>query len=414
MQPGLLARALALLDALRHRDFRLLYVGQSVSFLGDMVFHVAVAWQVIELGGDATTLGIVMGAYMAAQVALLLAGGVIVDRFRRRDLLVLSDAVQGILVAGVAVLAFTGLLTIPILVVFALGFGAAAAVAMPALNAFVPETVPEAALASANGLHHGTRAVGMVVGPALGGVLIDVAGTGVAFAVDAATFAVSLALLAFTRGLPAPSTHGRTLLGDVRDGFRYVLGVPWLWITIVLFAILNVAEAGPRNVALPVLIAGDMGLDASALGLVLSAAAVGSLLAVLVVGNKPPSRAKRGLVAFVSVGVSGLFFALAGFAATLPLLMAAMFLKSAALAPFNLIWETAIGDSVDPQVRGRVVSLDMLGSFAFLPVSMAATGALADAVGARPTLVVGGVVVALCGLVGALLPAARRFERLDR
>lgn len=410
MQRVRVPAALALLRALRHRDFCMLYVGQSVSFLGDMVFHVALSWQVLLLGGDAATLGLVLSAYMAAQVALLLLGGVIVDRFPRRDLLLASDATQGALVAALAVLAFLGLLTLPILVAFALVFGAAAAIAMPALNAFVPETVPQGALASANSLHHGTRTVAMVAGPALGGLLIDTAGTGVAFALDAATFAVSLALLAFTRRVPAASRAGRTMLGDVREGFRYVLGVPWLWITIALFAAMNVAEAGPRNVALPLLVADELALDASALGLVLSASAVGSFLAVVAVGAFTPSREKRGLVGFLCVAASGVLFAFAGLATTLPMLMLAMLLKSAALAPFNLLWETAIGDSVEPSVRGRVISLDMLGSFAFLPVAMAGTGALSDALGPRVTFVAGGVVIALCGLAGALMPAARKFH----
>lgn len=406
-----MAGPVPLWDALRHRDFRLFYLGQSVSLVGDMVFYVALSWQVLELGGDATRLGIVLGAYMAAQVALLVVGGVVVDRFRRRNLLLASDVTQGTLVLALAALGFAGLLTFPLLVVFAILFGAAAAVAMPAMSAFVPETVPGHALASANSLYHGTRTVAMVAGPALGGLVIGVAGTAAAFALDAATFAVSIGFLVLTRGAPAPDVAGRTLVGDVREGFRYVLGVPWLWITIALFAVLNVAEAGPRNVSLPVLVADDLALDAGALGLVLSVQAIGGFLALLVVGSRPPSPERRGLVAYGAVVAAGVAFAAWAAAPGVAMLCAFAALKSAAMAVFTVTWETAIGDSVDPRVRGRVLSLDMLGSFVLLPVSMAATGAFTDAYGARLAFAIGGALIVACGLVGVLVPRARSFRK---
>lgn len=407
-----MARFVPLWDALKHRDFRLFYVGQSVSLVGDMMFYVALSWQVIELGGDATRLGVVIGAYMAAQVALLVVGGVVVDRFRRRNLLLVSDVTQGTLVLALAALGFAGLLTFPILVVFALLFGAAAAVAMPAMSAFVPETVPGHALASANSLYHGTRTVAMVAGPALGGLVIGLAGTSAAFAFDAATFTISIAFLLFTRGAPAPDVAGRTLVGDVKEGFRYVVGVPWLWITILLFAVVNVAEAGPRNVSLPVLVADDLALDAEALGLVLSVQAVGGFLALLVVGSRPPSPERRGLVAYATLGASGLAFAAWAFAPGIATLCAFALVKSAAMAIFSVTWETAIGDSVEAHLRGRVMSLDMLGSFILLPVSMAATGAFTDVYGARLAFAIGGALLVACGLVGLLVPKARVFRRL--
>lgn len=200
------------------------------------------------------------------------------------------------------------------------------------------------------------------------------------------------------------------MLRDVREGVRYVAGQPWLWMTILAFAVINVMDAGPRNVALPVFVDKDLGLDAAAYGLVLAASAAGGLAGFALVGSLPPLK-HRGLVAYAATTGAGVLFLLYAFVTTLPLLLALSFLRMGLVAAFGIIWESALGDSVDPAVRGRVISLDMLGSFAFLPVAMAGTGVLAEAVGARWTFGVGGVLWALVGLAGLLVPAAHRFRK---
>lgn len=400
----------ALWDALRHRDFRLFYVGQSVSFVGDTMFFLAMSWQVLELGGTAATLGLVTGAYMLAQVALLLLGGVLVDRFRRRDLILLSDAGQGALAGGLAVLAWQGLLTFPLLVGFALAFGAFSAVAMPAMGAFVPETVPAQVLPSATSLYQGTRSVAQMVGPLIGGLLVAGPGPGAAFGLNALTFLFAVALTLFTRGGPPPAARPWTMGRDVREGARYVAGQPWLWMTILAFGVINIMEAGPRNVALPVFVSGDLGMGAAAYGLVLAASAAGGLVGFVVVGSLPPLK-HRGFVGYAATTAAGVLFLGLAFVHTLPALMALSFARSGLVAVFGIIWETAIGDSVDPAVRGRVLSLDMLGSFVLLPVAMAGTGVLTEAVGARWTFGVGGALWALVGAAGLLVPAAHRFRK---
>lgn len=403
---------MALWDALRHRDFRFFYVGQSVSFVGDTMFFLAMSWQVLELGGTAATLGLVTGAYMLAQVALLLLGGVLVDRFPRRSLLLLSDVGQGALAGGLAALAWQGLLTFPLLVGFALGFGAFSAVAMPAMGAFVPETVPAPALPSATSLYQGTRSVAQMVGPLVGGLLVAGPGPAAAFGLNAATFAFAVAMTLFTRGGPPPPRRPWTMTRDVREGVRYVAGQPWLWMTILAFGIINVMEAGPRNVALPVFVSDDLGLGAAAYGLVLAASAAGGLVGFVVVGSLPPLK-HRGLVGYAATTLAGALFLLLAFVHSLPALLALSFLRSGLVAVFGIVWETAIGDSVDANVRGRVLSLDMLGSFVLLPVAMAGTGVVAESVGARWTFGVGGAAWCLVGLVGVLVPAAHRFQKKE-
>lgn len=400
---------MALLDAWKHRNFRLFYVGQAASLLGDFAFFVALAWHVLALGGGAEALGLVLTAYMGAQVAFLLVGGVVVDRFPRRAVIVTMDLVQLALCAAMALLAWQGALGTALLVVLAVLFGAATAISMPALTAFVPETVPSAQLPSANSLYQGTRTVAMLAGPALGGFLVAAGGPAWAFAFDAASFAASGVLLALARGLPRTPSAGGSPLREAWEGARYVASIPWVWIAIVLFAVMNVAEAGPRNVGMPLLVADELHLGPEALGFVSSAMALGALGATLALGALAIDKG-RGIVAYAGVVLGGIAFVLTALAPSYAWVLAASVLRGVSFATFGFLWEVSLQQRVEPSMRGRVASLDMLGSFALIPLSTAATGALAQAYGARWPFLAGGVIILAGGLVGLLLPRARRFE----
>lgn len=394
----------------RHPMFRRYFAGQAVSQVGDFVFLVALPWQVLVLTGSAADLGGVFSTYFAAQLILLLAGGVLTDRVSRRTLVVLSDVLQGILVGAVAALAGTGTLAIGHLYVFGALFGAAQAFAMPALSAFLPETVPKSDLQAANSVYQGTRTVAFIGGPALGALLIALGGTTAAFAFDAISFGVSATLLWSARGSPTPRPRERkpSVIVQVREGWRYVARIPWLWITILLFAFVNAAEAGPRNVVLPTFVAIGLGGGSTGIGLVLSTMALGSLVGYLMPGFLPRIRS-RGLVAYGMTAVFGASAALWGFVPSLPFVLALSFVHGLAVAVFSLMWQTALMEQVPEALRGRVFSLDELGSFILLPVSMGVAGAFADAYGARIVFVVGGCVVMLCAAAGLFHRPAHTF-----
>ena len=396
----------------RHPTFVRYFAGQAISQVGDFVFYVALPWQVLLLTGSAAVLGEVVAVSFGSQVLFLAVGGVIVDRFPRRTLVVLSDAMQGILAAALAALAFAGLLQVPHLLVFGALFGAAQAFAMPALGAFLPETVPAGVVQDANSLYQGTRILAFVGGPALGAAIIAVSGTAGAFSFDALTFAVSATLLATARRAAAsmpPKRPRPSLVRQAKEGWRYVARVPWLWVTILLFAFVNAAEAGPRNVVLPTFVSLDLGGGSTGIGLVLSAQGAGSLIGFFLPGFLPRIR-QRGLVAYIGTAASGAAIAGLAFTTTLPSVLVLGFLYGLSVAVFSLMWQTAMMEQVREDMRGRVFSVDELGSFVLLPFSFAGMGALAEAVGPRLVFLVGGVVVMLCAAVGLLYPPAHRFE----
>lgn len=395
--------------------FRRYFAGQAISQVGDFVFFVALSWQVLVLTGSAADLGGVYSTYFAAQLILLLAGGVLTDRVSRRTLVVLSDVLQGILVGAVAVLAGTGTLAIGHLYVFGALFGAAQAFAMPALSAFLPETVSPGDLQAANSVYQGTRTLAFIGGPALGALLIALGGTTAPFAFDAISFAVSAALLWSARGSSTPRTRERKppVIFQLREGWRYVARIPWLWTTILLFAIVNAAEAGPRNVVLPPFVALDLGGGATAIGLVFSSMAAGSLVGFFLPNFAPRIR-YRGLVAYLGVAIVGLSNALVAFAPSLVGILALSFVHGVAIAVFSLMWQTTMMEQVREDIRGRVFSLDELGSFVLLPFSFILCGILTVLYGPRLVLLAGGLIVMLCAAAGLLYPPAHRFEGVER
>ena len=185
-----------LLAPLRHRDFRLLWSGMCVSLLGDGIFLVALAWQVYALSNAPTALALVGITMTVPTIAFLLLGGVISDRLDRRRIMLASDVVRGLAVGLLALLSLTGVLELWHVAAIAAVYGAGTAFFSPAFDALVPELLPADELAQANALDQFVRPIALrLAGPALGGVLIDVLGVGTAFALDAASFAVSAAAL---------------------------------------------------------------------------------------------------------------------------------------------------------------------------------------------------------------------------
>lgn len=400
-----------LLEPLRERPFRLFWLGQTVSLLGDRVAAVALPFLVLELGGSATQLGQLSALYSAGQVLLLLLGGVLVDRIPRRNVLVVTDLIRGALVAGVVALLLGGGLTLAHLYAMYLLFGLCSAFFMPATASIVPETVPKPLLVPANALRSFAGEFAGIVGPALGGILVGFGGLALALGFDALTFGVGVACLLLMRVRPRPATP---TLGkprywqDLGEGFRLIARSQWLWATILIFAFVNVFFAGATSVLFPLLAKERLG-DPQVLGWLFSGVAAGSLLSALLLGRLGRV-ARRGLAAYAGVAASGL--ALLGLAlAPHPAVAVALaMLMGGSLVVFGVIWESTVQELVPLEALGRVHSVDMLGSFALLPLGFLAVGWLATHLGVTPSLLIcGGAVVLLAG-TGLLVPGVRNLR----
>lgn len=329
---------------LRHAPFVWFWLGQSVSLLGDRVYSVALPFLVLELAGGAGEIGRMLAVYSVPQLLFLLTGGVLVDRVPRRLTMLASNLAHALLLGVVLALLTAGRLELTHLYVLSVLFGLLSAFFMPAAMSITPQLVPREVLTQANAMRSFASELAGILGPPLGGLLVTAGSLTLALSFDALTFAVgALCLLAMRPrpvqrqidGAAGPSSY----LHDLKEGFRYVAGSSWLWVTIVLFAFGNIFTAGVTVVLLPLLAVSRFD-GAVSLGLLLSGMAGGALVAALVLSRVTLRR--RGWVAYLAVATAGLGLVGVALAPQVVPGVLAMACVGASLTVFGVVWETTM------------------------------------------------------------------------
>jgi MFS family permease len=399
-----------LLAPLKHRDFRVLWLGMTVSLLGDGIFFIAVAWETYSLWNAPGALSIVGIAMTVPTVVFLLIGGVVSDRYDRRLVMIWADALRAAAVAVLAALVLMDALQFWQLVVLVAVYGVGTAFFTPAFEAIVPELVPSHDLPAANSLDQFMRPLALrLIGPVLGGALVALS-TGVAFAVDAASFAASLlAVLAMRRTerlRPELAVSTKTAL---KEGLRFVRRRVWLWGTLGSAAITYLVFLGPAEVLLPYVVKNELHGSAGTLGLVLAAGGVGAVGAAAFVGHRGHPR-RDVTVMYVTWTLATLAIAGYGIATAAWQLMVACLLFNALEAAGTIVWATIKQRHVPLSMLGRVSSLDWLISIGLLPISFALTAPVAALIGVRATLIGAAVIGAVVTLSALALPGMRDIE----
>lgn len=395
-----------MVEPLRIRDFALLWTGMTTSLVGDFVFLVAYPWQTYELTNNPATLGWISAAYVAPTVVFVTAGGVLTDRVERRWLMIAADMLRAAATGVGAALAITHHLTLVELgVVVAVG-GLGQALFAPAFGSIVPEIVPANQLPQANALDQFVRTGAGLVGPGVAGIVIAVAGTGWAFAIDAVTFLVSVSTaLALTPRPLEPTGETRSVLREARTGWAFVRARTWLWASLLAAGLANVAS-GARNVLLPLVVKNDLHSSARTLGFVYSAGAAGAIVASLAYAQR--GHLRRPIVAaFIGWGGSILAIGLYGLSTNVGELLVLGLVAGAGTALGNAVWATLMHRRVPRMLLGRVTSIDWMFSLSLMPVASAASGLIAGVVGGRATLAGAGLAAGAGTLLFLAIPALR-------
>jgi hypothetical protein len=408
----------SILSPLRDRDFRLLWTGATASLLGDGAFLVALAWQVYAMaGGGPGGMSLVGIAMTVPTIAFLLIGGVASDRLERRWLLVGADLLRAVAVALLAGLSIGGQVSLWHVVVLSALYGTGSAFHAPAFDALVPELLAGERLTQANALDQLVRPLSLrLAGPALGGVLVGVAGAGGVFALDCATFlmaAGTVLMMSPARGDRAVA-EGGSMLTDLREGWRFVRAHAWLWATFVSAAIAYLLFMGPVEVLLPWIVKEGMGGSAFDLGLVFAAGGLASMACAVALGRFGLPR--RGIT-WMLIAWTLATVAVAGYGAATAVwqLMLASALFNGLETAGTIVWATTKQRHVPGALLGRVSSLDWLISVGLLPLSFALTGPVSDAIGARATLVGAGLLGAVVTFAALYVPGMRVLdERAER
>jgi len=270
----------AILQPLRLRDFRLLFTGETISLIGDQFHFVALAWLALELTGSGLALGSVLLVAGLPRMVLVLVGGALADRISPRSVMLTSNALRTFVVGLLAILVLSGRVELWMLYPFALFFGAVDAFFWPAQGTIVPMLVDENDLPAANGLTQGSQQLTGLIGPALAGVFVAAVGTGWAFGLDAASFAVAALAIYLIVGGRRPTSTGEAepgLLRTIATGVGYAWRDPAVRSLLILSAAMNFALSGPITVGLAWMADNKFDGGASAFGFMLAAFGAGAL-----------------------------------------------------------------------------------------------------------------------------------------
>lgn len=409
-------------EVLGNRNFRLLWIGEGVSVLGDHFYMIALPWLVLQLTGDSLAMGTVLALSAIPRALLMLVGGALTDRFSPRSLMLASNAVRFVLVSILTGLVFANRVEMWMLYTLAVLFGVADAFFYPAQSSMAPQLVKKDQLQVANSLIQGTMMLTMLAGPALAGLLIaalgdghsesaDMQGIAAAFGLDALTFLASLITLIFIKTPQNESSEAsENILESIRSGMKFV------WNDVPLRAFFFVVAAitfffnGPFNIGIPLLADTRFPEGAVAYGTILSTWGAGSLIGMALAGVLPrPNPKMMGIVLLSLVSGMGIGLTLLGISTSM-IFAALVSLTLGTLDGYiNIFFVTWVQSRAPKAFIGRLMSLLMFSSIGLLPVSMSLSGAISR-VDVSLLLIISGGIVALLGFLMTLNPTVRAME----
>jgi len=393
--------------AFHFAPFRHLFFARLLTVLGNGIAPIALAFAVLDIGGTATELGIVVAARSLFNVAFLLVGGVLADRYSRSRVLVLSSLVAACSQGVVAWLVLDGSATVMLLAILGTINGAAAGIALPASSALVPQTVPAHNLREANafiqlGIYSGT-----VVGASLGGILTSAVGPGWGLAIDALGFAASSPLyLAIRMGAIQAAAGQSNILQDLRDGWKEFISRAWVWGIVVQFTIINAAFSGVVMVLGPII--ADASFGRARWGMIVAAQSVGLIVGSFLALRWRPRRDL--FIGVILVAICAVPIYLLSQSVSTPWLLAAFFLAGVSFGLFGVAWAQSLQTHIPPEKLARVYAYDAMGSFIAIPVGELAAGPLATHFGSSNVLIASSIAVIIACAGASFIPAIRRLD----
>jgi MFS family permease len=379
-------------------NFRVWIIGALVSNIGGWMQATAQDWVVLtELThNDATAMGVTMALQFGPPLLLVSVTGWVADRFDRRHLLMLTQTTLMLLAIAVGVLLLTGVMTLPLMWCFALGFGVTNAFDAPARQAFVSDVVARENASNAVALNAASFNMARLIGPALGGFLIVLVGTGWVFIANAVTFlAMLVALRLIRRGELIPRVRA-TGSARLADGFRYVARRPDLLVTFVMVFLL-----GAFGMNFPIFastMAIEFGENADGYGVLSSILAIGSLAGALLAARRDKARIR---VIVYSAGGFGVASLVSSFMPLYTLYAVTLVFVGFCTVSMLTTANGYVQTMTDPALRGRVLALYMAILMGATPVGAPIIGWVATAFGPRTAIQVGAVAGLLACAIGA-------------
>jgi MFS family permease len=405
------------LPALREPAFRNLFAGQALSRLGDRIAPIALAFGVIQSGGSAGELGLVVAAGSIPFALFALAAGVWADRIPRRRVMIASDAVRALVQLATGLLLITGSAEIWMLAALAAVYGTGDAFFWPAMNGLLPETIATDRLQEANALLGTAQSSSNILGPVIAGVLIALVDPGGAILLDAATFVFSIAfLLRLTpRAVdvgeePAPAAEAG-FLEQLRGGWREVRSRAWVWTGLIALSAYHVIVLPSVFVLGPILAHRELD-GASDWATITAGFGVGAVAGQVLIYRLPFKRPMRAsMIGFV---VASSQAAIIG--SGLPVLGIAALeaLTGVAVSVAFTLWETSLQQHIPSRALSRVSSYDFTASAGLMPIGLALAGPFSGAVGLHAALHLMSLVGVASALACLAVPSVRALTRPEK
>ncbi|MEP7366514.1 MAG: MFS transporter, partial [Acidobacteriota bacterium] len=385
-----------LFRALRHRDFRLYVAGQVISVTGTWVQSLALSWLVYRLTHSALLMGTVG---FASQIPVLLLGpigGLVADRFPRRRIVILMQSLMMVQAAVLAVLTYTGAIHVWMIIVLALVMGTLNAFEIPARQALYVHMVGKDDLANAIALNSMTFNAARVVGPSVGGIFVAAFGEAVCFLINSVSYLAVLACFLLMRTPEPGRSAPPSVLDHLRSGFEYAWNHRPVRALLILTALMNFGSAPPLALG-PLFADAIFHRGAQGLGLILGIFGIGAVAGTLALANETSTRKLPGIISFNAIGVAVGLLTYA-WAPVFPVILVGAsiggFCTMRQLAATNGLIQTIIDDDF----RGRIMALYSMMVIGMLPLGNFAAGAIAEHIGVRWAVCLGGLLVLAAAL----------------
>jgi predicted MFS family arabinose efflux permease len=392
------------------RNFRLLFAGRAVSYIGTYLAPIAVAFAILDLHGSATAVGLSFAAWTLAQVSMLALGGVLGDRFPRRRVMIASDVSSTLVRALMGMLLVTGRAHVWELIALQGLGGASVAFYNPAFYGLVRELVPESELQRANSLLAIARFAAFPLGAATGGTIVALVGPGTALLFDGGTYAASATLLALVR-VDSVARATSSMLRELRDGWAAFVEQQWVWVLTTWISLYFVLTYAPFFVLGPYIAQHSMH-GAGSWAPVVTGEGVGSLLGSLA-GLRV--RFRRPLVAVSYIFLpTALQSVLLAFHASVYVLAPSAIFAGFGFACGAVVWDTAMQRTIAPEKLARVAAYGWMSAMVFLPAGYALAGPISSVVGMRAYLLFGAAWLVASTLLIVRLRSVREFSYAEQ
>ena len=398
-------------SALKHRNFRLFFIGQCISLIGTWMQNIGQTWLVLQITHSALKLSVVTMMQFLPMMVFSLFAGTVIDRFSKRKVLIFTQTSMMILAIVLATLTYFNVVQYWHIIVLALLLGIVNTLDMPTRQSYFIELVGRKDLMNAIALNSGIFNLARVVGPAIAGILIKLVGIPICFYLNALSFVaviISLNMIKTTTIQPVPEKieSFSQVVNDIKDGLKYIKQTNIILVPLILIAVISLFAMN-YSVLIPLFASQTLGQDSAGYGFIMTCMGLGSLVGAMVIAARSQSGPKNKYM-IIGALATCLFMAILGLEHNYILACITLFAIGLSSIVFTALANSIIQLNSADAMRGRVMSVYTLVFLGVTPIGSLATGGLIELIGISKTMLVSGIFSSLITLLTVYLLSRNR------